>query len=294
MVEAAEMSWREIWMSIWGTLNYPLVTVGTQPMSLGKLLMGIFLLIIGYMLSQRGARTVERRVLTRFVQEDSLRYTLRRFIFFFFLFLSTLFTLGALNVPITIFTVFGGALAVGIGFGSQQVINNFISGILVLVERPIRVGDFVEVEGVTGQVVSIGIRATNIRTGTNSIVIIPNTVFIQGKLVNWTLAGSVGVAVRVGVSYQTDVKRFAQLAITTVGQIGDVLPGSATVIFQDFGDNALIFDVLFQISASSLINRRVIESEARFRLNDMFNAQKIEIPFPQRQIHWTPPEPGLT
>src|ERR1019366_1577279 len=118
-----------------------------------------------------------------------------------------LFTLHTLSVPVTIFTVLGGALAVGIGFGSQNLVNNFISGILVMVERPFSVGDYIEVSGISGQVETIGIRSTIMRTGQNAVTVIPNTTFIEKNLTNYTLSGTLGSSVKFRVPFDTDIRR---------------------------------------------------------------------------------------
>jgi len=289
---AAQMTWKEILFAIGHVLNYRLFELDGHGVSLGKLMSGVVLLWIGYWLSGRGASLLDQRVLSRLHIDQALRYTFRRLIFYFFLVISTLFTLHTLNVPVTIFTVLGGALAVGIGFGSQNLVNNFISGILVMVERPIRVGDYIEVESIAGQVQSIGMRSTLIRTGSNAMTIIPNTRFIENNLTNWTMSGTIQSSIRVGVAYGTDTRRFRELCIQVVRQVPQVVQDpSPDVSFVDFGDSALLFDISFAVLPHSVGSRKSIASEIRYRLNDMFVEQGIDLPFPQRQVRLvgTPP-----
>jgi potassium efflux system protein len=282
----AAMTWKEILQSVWAVLNYPIIVLDGNPLSVGKLLVGIGLLCGGYILSKRASHIVEDRLLRRLDIEQSLRYTFGRFIFYFFLLLCTLFTLNTLSVPITIFTVIGGALAVGIGFGSQNIVNNFISGILVLVTRPIRVGDQIEVGSVSGTIENIGIRATHLRTGRNSVMIVPNTVFIENTLTNWTMSGEVTVSFNVGVGYETDVHRFIELALGVVRETEFVLALPAPwVRLNEFGDNALIFELGFSIKAEKFPDRNAILSDVRIRTFDAIKANRIHLPFPQRELH---------
>jgi len=282
---------RESFSWILDIFNYPLFTLEGSPVSLSNFFFGIFLLCIGYIASNKGSKMFEQRVLSRVNMDEHLRYTMRRFVYYFLLFLSILFTLRTLHVPLTVFTVLGGALAVGIGFGSQNLVNNFISGILVMVERPIRVGDFIEVDGISGHVQAIGIRSTLIRTLSNALVIIPNTTFIEKNLTNWTLSGTVTSLIRLGVGYGTDTRALRQLCLSVVGD----LPGVAKtpepdLAFVDFGDNALLFDLSYSLEGVAFHSRKGVDSEIRYRLNDLFVKHQILVPFPQRDIHLRAPE----
>lgn len=266
-------------------LNFELLNVDGISLSLGKLLLGVTLLILSYVIARKLARVIDRRVLSHLNVDSSLRYNLQRFIFYVFLVINSLFVLHILNVPITIFTVIGGALAVGIGFGSQNLVNNFISGILVMIERPMRVGDHIEIDGLNGVVESIGIRSTRMRSLANAVVMIPNTVFIEKNLVNWTSSGSLMCKISLGVSYDTDVQRLKALCIERVGRMSAVLKSPAPdLLFTDFGDSALLFDLVFYVPSGVFVSRRGIESEIRYALEALFRENKINIPFPQRDI----------
>lgn len=280
-----ETTWRDFLGHLAFALNYKLFELDGNGISLGKLLSGILLLVVGYMVSKRASREVERRVLARMPMEESMRYTLRQLIFYFLLFITSLFTLRALNVPITIFTVIGGALAVGIGFGSQNLVNNFISGLLVMAERPMRVGDYIEVEGMSGSVENIGIRSTTIRNMQNVMITIPNTIFIEKNLTNWTLSGIVPSVVRVGVGYDTDLDKMTEACRSAISEIPQYLKEPPPLIrFEDFGDSALIFDIVLALPAAEFPNRKVIESGLRFGLLARFKSAGITIPYPIRDV----------
>lgn len=281
----AQMTWREILHLVYDILSYPLFEIDGHPFSLGKLMAGAVLLVVGYMLSNRAAREVDRRLLARMNVDEALRYTLHRLFFYFFLFLATLFTLHMLAVPVTIFTVLGGALAVGIGFGSQNIVNNFISGVLVMVERPMRVGDFVEVDGVSGQVDNIGIRSTTIRTGAGAAVVMPNTTFIEKNLTNWTVAVNVSASIRFGVAYGTDVERLRGICLEAARGVPQILTTPMPYLnLNDFGDSALLFEFGYAIEAASVAARGSIASQLRLRLNELFKENRVDLPLPQRQV----------
>lgn len=280
-----ETTWKDFLGHVVFVLNYKLFELDGNGISLGKLLSGILLLVIGYLISRRASREVERRVLVHMPVEESMRYTLRQLIFYFLLFITTLFTLRALNVPITIFTVIGGALAVGIGFGSQNLVNNFISGLLVMAERPMRIGDFIEVEGISGSVENIGIRSTTIRNMRNVLITIPNTIFIEKNLTNWTLSGVVPSVVRVGVAYDTDLDKMSEACRAAIREIPQFLQEPPPLItFIDFGDSALIFDIAMMLPSSEFPNRKMHESALRFKLLARFKSLGISIPYPIRDV----------
>lgn len=280
-----ETTWRDFLGQVHFVMSYQLFEIDGNGITLWKLLSGIVLLAVGYLVSRRASREVEKRVLIHMPIEESLRYTFRQLIFYFLLFITTLFTLRALNVPITIFTVLGGALAVGIGFGSQNLVNNFISGLLVMAERPMRVGDFIEVEGVSGKVDNIGIRSTTIRNMQNVLVTIPNTVFIEKNLTNWTMSGQVPSIIRIGIAYDSDLGKFQDAVLRSIRSVSQYLLEPAPAIaFVDFGDSALMFDVVTFLPSSEFPNRKMIESQLRFKLLQEFQTAGIQIPFPIRDL----------
>ena len=271
----------------WDAMNFQLFEVDNHPFTLSKIVIGLFLLAAGYYLSKRASRTVQSRLFSRMQMEDSLQYALGRFTFYLFLIFSSLFTLHILNVPITIFAVVGSAVAIGVGFGSQNIIYNFISGLLVMIERPIRLGDFIEVDAISGVVEAIGIRSTVIITPSNARVIIPNTVFLEKNVINWTIGDQFQAAtVRVGVGYESNVEEVRKACLDAMNETELVLKDrSLGVQFADFGDNGLLFDVNFWCMAGSTGQRRRVESDLRFQLHALFADRKISMPFPQRDVH---------
>jgi len=198
-----------------------------------------------------------------------------------------LFALCIVNIPIAAFALLGGAVAVGVGFGAQNLINNFISGFIIMGERPINIGDLIEVEGILGKVEEVGARCTRIRTGENINILVPNSSFLEKNIINWTLSDKkLRTCVTVGVVYGSPVDDVKRLLVQAVNETDKILKKPEPfVLFNDFGDNALIFGVYFWISVRRNLERRMIESSIRFRIDELFRAADIVIAFPQRDMH---------
>jgi len=195
--------------------------------------------------------------------------------------------LDVLNVPLTAFAFVSGAVAIGFGFGAQNIINNFISGWILMWERPIKIGDFLEVGDAKGTVESINTRSTRIRRTDGVHMLIPNSHLLENTVVNWTLIDRLtrGI-VRVGVQYGSPVKKVTELLKQAMEDNPSVLGEPAPcVIFEDFGDNALIFDAYFWINTSAEKGIRDVKSELRYAFEALLNEHDIVIAFPQRDVH---------
>ncbi len=251
-----------------------------------KLSIGLVLLFIGYMAAKRISSWFAARVLGRLGIARNNAATIQTIAFYALMAAFTLSTLGALGVPVTVFSFFGGALAVGIGFGSQNIVNNFISGLILLAERPIRVGDVIQIDGATGKVTEIGARSTRITTGANMEILVPNSTFLQTNVVNWTLSDDViSSKVSVGVAYGSPARQVAALLLKAAQQNADVLAEPAPgVSFTNFGDHALEFELSFWLRLSQS-DRGKIESDLRFAIDDLFVEHGIIIAYPQRDVH---------
>ena len=196
-------------------------------------------------------------------------------------------TLDVMNVPLTAFAFLSGAVAIGVGFGAQNIINNFISGWILMWERPIRIGDFLEVDGARGSVETINPRSTRIRRIDGVHMLIPNSKLLENTVVNWTLIDNLTrTSVRVGVAYGSDCKLVARLIEQATQQQEDILTEpKPVVIFDDFGDNALMFETFFWVNATKERDLRVIRSQVRFTIDELFAEHDIVIAFPQRDVH---------
>ncbi len=180
-----------IWRFVRGTWTYELVSIDGQSVRVGTLLVAVALVGLGYRLS-RAASGILKRVLRRRLYVEEGAADAIESLAFYLLFASVAITaLRFVHFPLTVFTVVGGALAIGVGFGSQNIMSNFISGLILMLERPVRPGDLIEVDGTHGHVEHIGARSTRIRASNNTQIIVPNSFFLQSNVVNFTLSDDV-------------------------------------------------------------------------------------------------------
>lgn len=279
----------EAWDHVASVWNFVLIRGAdgkTIVMTVGTLVGGLFLMGFGYIAAGMISRWIGKRLLSRLGLNQTASAPLQKISYYVLLATFGMLTLNILNVPITAFSFAGGALAVGVGFGSQNIVNNFISGLILIAERPIRVGDVIEIDGRTGKVTEIGARSTRISTGANLEVIVPNSKFLESQVVNWTLSDDrISTSVKVGVSYGSptrEVERLLKQAATEHEQVSrDPVP---TVAFEDFADDALVFSVSFWIDLQTASKGKV-ESDIRFRIDELFNEAGIVIAYPQRDVH---------
>jgi small-conductance mechanosensitive channel len=195
--------------------------------------------------------------------------------------------LGMLKVPLGAFAFISGAIAIGVGFGAQNIINNFISGWILMGERPIRIGDLLEVNGTLGQVEAINTRSTRIKRVDGVRIVIPNSHLLENMVVNWNLGDQdIRTFVAVGVAYGSPVRRVAELMEQAVTEQENVLSDPAPrILFQDFGDSALLFEAYFWTQLRPGGDLRRLRSEVRFRIDELFRENGITIAFPQRDVH---------
>jgi len=189
--------------------------------------------------------------------------------------------------------IIAGALSVGVGFGLQNIVNNFVSGIIMLFERPVRNGDWIVVGDTEGYVQRISIRTTIIRAFDRADVIVPNSDLISGQVTNWTLGNTWGrIKVPVGVAYGSDVETVIKTLLEIANNNADVIKGNPQlpapyVLFVDFGDSSLDFELRAIIR--DINQRRHVTSDINRAINAAFNKQCIEIPFPQRDVAFREP-----
>lgn len=267
-------------------MNLTIFSVYGQDLSLGQVLFLPTLFIVGYLTLSALSRLVGRRMRKREVNPDIIHLT-RRILFFVGFTVLVITALDFINVPLTAFAFVSGAVAIGVGFGAQNIINNFISGWILLWERPIRIGDFLEIEQTTGTVESINTRSTRIKRSDGVQMIIPNSALLEKTVVNWTLIDkTTRTRVRVGVAYGSPVQRVSELIMQAINEHEAILKEPVPlVIFDDFGDSALIFDAYFWIQASVDRDLRVIRSDIRYRLVELFAGEGIVIAYPQQDVH---------
>ncbi|GLP96285.1 mechanosensitive ion channel family protein [Paraferrimonas sedimenticola] len=263
-----------------------LFTFNEEPIALWEILMVPVGILVAFWAARMLIKGVSNRLAAK-NKDPNIILLIERILFVLTIAVIFLTTLSLLNIPITAFAFLSGAIAIGFGFGAQNIINNFISGWILIGEKPIRLGDFLELEGFKGTVEQISTRSTRIRRVDGVHLLVPNSKLLENTVINWTLRDKlVRGSVKVGVAYGSDVKLVAQLIEQVAleqNQILDVPPPQ--VFFQDFGDNALVFEVLFWINSTAEGGIRAAASKVRFAIDESFNQHKIVIAFPQRDIH---------
>ncbi|MCA9503721.1 MAG: mechanosensitive ion channel [Spirochaetaceae bacterium] len=271
---------RDVW-------RYEIFAVEDQSITIGSLVLAILLISIGAQLSRIGAKSLRGFAERRFSLDAGVAHALQNLSFYVLLTSFALFALRLIHFPLTAFTVIGGALAIGIGFGSQNVMNNFISGLILMLERPVRAQDVVEVDGNHGTIERIGARSTQIRSTDGRHIVVPNSFFLESNVVNWTLSDDlIRTSVGVGVAYGSDTRLVERLIRQVVTELEGVLQDPTPIIlFQEFGDNSLNFEVHFWVLARAPMQMRRVASQVRFRIDDLFREHGVVIAFPQRDVH---------
>ena len=270
--------------------NYVLFSVDKNPITVGNIIFGIVFIIGGYIGIRFFVSQFDKRILTRFDIDIPHRYTIKVFLFYFLISILFLFTLFFVQIPLTVFTVVGGALALGIGFGARNIMNNLICGIVIVTEHPIRIGDLIEVNGLMGIVENIGFRATAIQSLDNTHILIPNSMILEHSILNWTLSDKViRSTVQLAVSYASPVVKVKELLLKAAYDHKNVLTYNKDqgpiVFFTDFGDSGLIFELSYWIAVNRPIDIKKVASDLRFEIKKLFKEEGIQIPFIQRDLH---------
>jgi len=275
-VEAA----RDVW-------HYELAAVDDAAVTVGSLVLALMLAGIGFFAARWGASLAARVAERRLRLDAGASHALQTLAFYVLVSAATLLVLRVVHFPLTVFTFLGGALAIGVGFGSQNVMNNFISGLILMFERPVRAGDVVEVDGSHGTVERIGARSTRIRSMDGRHLIVPNSFFLESNVVNWTLSDElIRARVSVGVIYGSPTRLVETLFLRALEEERGVLRSPAPIIvFEEFGDNSLNFDAYFWVRARAPVAMKQIQSRIRFRVDDLFREHGLVIAFPQRDVH---------
>jgi small-conductance mechanosensitive channel len=263
-----------------------LIVISGHEITVAQILIIPLVLLTGYLILGWLIRFTVNTMLARGVNADVVQMV-RRALFVTGLIILVITALDLLNVPLTAFAFVSGAVAIGFGFGAQNIINNFISGWILMWERPIRINDFIEVGETTGTVEEINTRSTRIRRVDGVHLLVPNSQLLEQTVVNWTLVDKLlRCIVRIGVVYGADVEKVKELLLKVANDHPLVLDDPEPVVyFEDFGDNALIFDAYFWVHSQGEKSGRKIRSEFRFEVNRLFNENGLVIAFPQRDIH---------
>ncbi|MBN2225849.1 MAG: mechanosensitive ion channel [candidate division Zixibacteria bacterium] len=272
-------------------LHYRLFELNQTPVTVSSLLMFIIVLLVFLLISRIVNRIVLRRILNRFAIDDSTSYRMVRIGHYLVMIVGTLFAFQFVGIDLGGLAVIFGLLSVGIGFGLQNITSNFIAGLILLFEQPIRVGDRVTVGGTEGNVMAINMRSTTIRTLNNITIIVPNAEFISERVTNWSHGDSkIRLDIDVGVSYASDLETVLKALREAADEHREALKTPAPdVLLMEFGDSS--WNMRLRVWIDSPKRYYLVRSEINQAIVGKFRQYGIEIPFPQRDVHLRSPLP---
>jgi potassium efflux system protein len=260
-----------------------------RAVTVGKLARLALILTVGWLLLRFISRKVQSIVSKKTGISQSAAELIAKLAFGLGLALLVVYGLNTVRIPFTVFAFLGGALAIGVGFGTQTMLKNFISGIILIFERPLRIGDTVQIEGVTGTIRSIGMRASTIKHSDGIDTIIPNSTLLESNVTNWTLSDTLlRHSVTVAVDYFSPTREVSQALLAVADEHGLVLKEpKPEVRFEDFGDKALVFRLLFWFDTKKT-TCDTLASDLRFMIEKSFTEAGLNITSPQRDIQINP------
>jgi small-conductance mechanosensitive channel len=267
-------------------LNYPLLRLGEAEITLWTLIYFLVLLLLLFYLAGKTRKMLVERVLIRTRLDLGARQAVGSIIRYILLLIGLLIILQTAGINLTTLNVIAGAVGIGIGFGLQNIASNFISGLIILFERPIKIGDRIVVGDVEGDVTEIGARSTTVVTNNRIAIIVPNLMFISEPVINWQYTDPrVRFEIPVGVAYGSDVRLVERLLLEVAEENPDVLEDPPPdVCFREFGESSLNF-VLRVWNQKHVHGKLVLFSMLNFAIYDKFKEHGVEIPFPQRDLH---------
>ena len=271
---------------LWGLTGFRVFTLTGTDFTLGDIIYFTISLALVIYLSGWVKNLLVNKILSRYHLDIGIRQSIATIVRYILLISGFLIVFQTAGINLSALGLLAGALGVGIGFGLQNITNNFISGIIILFERPIKVGDRIEVGEIKGDVVRISARATSIITNDNISVIVPNSDFINSTVINWSHNDRmVRFNFPVGVAYKENPEKVRKALLEVVSINKGVLKNPAPdVLFDSYGDNSINFNL--RIWTSEFINRpNVLKSQLYYAIFKKFTEENIEIPFPQRDLH---------
>jgi small-conductance mechanosensitive channel len=271
---------------LWETINNPIFSIGNFSISIWTLFYLIVLLFLLFFITSTLKKWIVYKVLANSKTELGVRIAIGTIVRYIVVLVGLFIILQTLGIDLSSVTILVGALGVGIGFGLQNVTNNFVSGLIILFERPIKVGDRIEVGDISGDVKNISMRATTIITNDNISVIVPNSEFISSTVINWSHSDrNIRFNIPVGVSYNEDPEKIKKVLLEVADENSGVLKAPPPeVLFSEYSDSSINFNL--RVWTTEYINKPLIlKSQLYYEIFKRFREAGIEIPFPQRDVH---------
>ncbi|HEY9668360.1 MAG TPA: mechanosensitive ion channel domain-containing protein, partial [Coleofasciculaceae cyanobacterium] len=276
---------QRLFTTLSGVFTAELFEFGGKPFTLSSLVELLFFVLIALLVSRSLSEWIKRQLLVRFKFDRGTREAIASVINYLLVSIGLLIVLQTAGIDLSSLTVIAGALGIGFGFGLQNVASNFISGLTLLFEKPIKVGDFIKVDDLLGTVESISIRSTIVRTLDGFFVIVPNNRFVENNIINWSYRDNkCRLHIPVGVAYGTDSVLVTEALLASARRETRILSHpSPKVWFKGFGESSMDFELLVWID--NPLETDPIKSALHFLIEWEFRCRNIEIPFPQRDLH---------
>lgn len=276
-------TWQE-WLKAF--LEYPLLKLGGATISLWTFVYFLVLLVLLFIFAGKVRNWLVHRVLVRTKLDVGARQAFGSISRYVLILVGMLVALQTVGIDLTVLNVIAGAVGIGVGFGLQNIANNFISGLIILFERPIKIGDRIEVGSVDGDVIEIGARSTTVLTNDKISIIVPNSKFITDNVTNWSHTDPrVRFHMKVGVAYGSDARQVEKLLLEVARANPNVIADPPPKVwFRGFGDSSLDFELLAW-NTNLVHSKGQFISDMNFAIYDKFKEHGIEIPFPQRDLH---------
>ncbi|MBY6063559.1 mechanosensitive ion channel family protein [Pseudidiomarina sediminum] len=272
-------------------LEHDLFTVGETVVTYGAVFRFLAILIAAYIISRIVQNALQRYGNYHNSLAPSSVYALKRLTHYVILLVGFLLAIASIGIDLTKFAIFASAVGIGVGFGLQNLISNFTAGIMLLFEKTLKVGDFVELEsGVTGEVKEINIRSTIITTNDNIDIIVPNSEFVSGRVTNWTMRDTYRrIKVPFGVAYGTDKELVKRAVLEAAERVPHTLTDSShrppQVWLVEFGESALNFELVVWLKPEAVNRPGAVQAAFMWEIHTALTENGIEIPFPQRDLH---------
>ncbi len=266
-------------------IEYPIVHVNQRPLTIMSIVLGVLILLIFVFVSKGLRKFLKRRFFEKYQLDEGIQLVILKLTHYLLIGLGIIIAVQSIGLNLTSLAVVFGLLSVGIGFGLQHVASNFVSGLIVLFERPIKIGDRITIGDVWGDVMNISLRATLIRTVDNISIIVPNSEFITSQVINWSHRDpKVRVHIPVGVAYGSDVPLVIKSLLEVAEKHPQVMKDPPPKVwFNEFANSSLNFELLVWILDPK--GRPDLISELNKGIDEIFRENKITIPFPQMDLH---------
>ncbi len=282
---------KEQLLDIWSFINKPVFNINNTPISIFKIIIAIIIFIIGFFISKGYKHYIRRLTLNKNLSEST--QTLLINLGQYFIFIITFFiALNVLGIDLSSIALVAGALSVGIGFGLQNIISNFVSGIILMIERSIKIGDYLEIDDNTrGRVTDIKMRSITVNTNSNIDITIPNQSLIENRVINWSMNDKIKrFEIPFGVAYGVSPDEVIEIVLKAVEELDykSIFTSKSRytkVIMTGMGDSSINFELFVWIAGKDIYYPKSVMSKFYILIYNALNEHGIEIPFPQQDIH---------